>query len=85
MLAERLAKTSPHLEDFPICGALLLALAWVDVDRADRAVDARAAESAARLIALAERFRFLRGYQSTMSTARVRRGLLWRPERPTAS
>ncbi|QIZ35516.1 hypothetical protein [Saccharopolyspora sp. ASAGF58] len=28
MLAAPLAKTSPHLEDFPICGALLLALAW---------------------------------------------------------
>ncbi|MEV0082198.1 BTAD domain-containing putative transcriptional regulator [Saccharopolyspora sp. NPDC050642] len=70
MLAEPLARTSPHLEDFPICGTLLLALAWVDVTG-----DARSAESGARLIALAERFRFLRGYQPTMSTAGVRRAV----------
>jgi len=50
---------------FPICGALLLALAMVDLDRG-------ASGSGARLIALAEAFRFVRGFQPTMSAARAR-------------
>jgi hypothetical protein len=58
--------------DFPVCGALLLALAMVDLDRGERTGDARARRSAARMIALAERFCFPRGYQPTMSAARAR-------------
>ncbi len=53
----------------PVCGALLLALALTDLDRAQTA-DERA--TAVRLIALAERFRYVRGFHPTMSSARIR-------------
>jgi hypothetical protein len=52
----------------PVCGALLLALAMVDIDTGEPG----AMRSGARMIALAERFRFGRGFQPTMSVARVR-------------
>jgi len=52
------------LAGLPLCGALLLALAMVDSDRAPR--------SAARMVALAERFQYLRQFQPTMSVARAR-------------
>jgi hypothetical protein len=76
-LVEEITDDLPHLvstmiehppgsfADFPILGALLLALAAVDLDRGD-------ARSGARLTALAERFRFVRGFQPTMSAARAR-------------
>jgi predicted ATPase/DNA-binding SARP family transcriptional activator len=57
----------PYLVGFPLCGALLLALAMVDLDRGARAGDERATRWGARTIALAERFRFLRNFQPTMS------------------
>jgi predicted ATPase/DNA-binding SARP family transcriptional activator len=50
----------------PTCGAMLLALAMVDLDRGRDGV------SAVRMIALAERFRLLREFQPTMSVARAR-------------
>jgi hypothetical protein len=55
----------------PICGGLLLALAMADLDRAARAGDERATAAAARMIALAERFGFLRNFQPTMAAARA--------------
>jgi predicted ATPase/DNA-binding SARP family transcriptional activator len=55
-----------------VCAALLLALAMADLDRAQRAGDARAARSGARMIALAERFGLKNGLQPTMSAARAR-------------
>jgi hypothetical protein len=65
---------SPYLlAEFPVCGALLLALAAVDLDRGARSGDRRAARSGARLTALAERLRFLRNFQPTMASARARR------------
>jgi tetratricopeptide (TPR) repeat protein len=70
--------TDPVLDELsfvtglPLCGALLLALAMVDVDRGERTGDRRAARSGARLVALAERFRYLRQFQPTMSAARAR-------------
>jgi predicted ATPase/DNA-binding SARP family transcriptional activator len=51
--------------DFPLCGAVLLALAMTDIDRDDP----HARRSGARMIALAERLRFSRGFQPTMSSA----------------
>ncbi|PRX46129.1 hypothetical protein B0I33_108276 [Prauserella shujinwangii] len=57
--------------DFPVCGALLLALAMVDLDRG-RAGDEHAARSGVRLVALAERFQYLRNFQPTMSAERAR-------------
>ncbi|MFJ8537858.1 ATP-binding protein [Streptomyces sp. NPDC093591] len=49
---------------FPLCGALLLALGTADLAKGD--------EGGVRLIALAERFRYLRSFQPTMSSARAR-------------
>jgi predicted ATPase len=64
MLANPVANPPPYLMELPTCGGLLLALAMVDLDRG-------ATSSAARMIALAERFRFLRNFQPTMSAARA--------------
>ncbi|MBO4254307.1 ATP-binding protein [Streptomyces griseorubiginosus] len=49
---------------FPLCGALLLALGTADLARGDT--------GGVRLIALAERLRYLRNFQPTMSLARAR-------------
>jgi predicted ATPase/DNA-binding SARP family transcriptional activator len=57
--------------DFPICGALLLALGLADLDRAERDGDPDATASGVRLIALALRLVFVRGFQPTMSPARA--------------
>ena len=59
--------TDPAPSD-PVCGVLLLALAMADLGREDPA----ATEGAVRMIALAERFRFARGFHPTMSSARAR-------------
>jgi predicted ATPase/DNA-binding SARP family transcriptional activator len=74
-LAARLTNpvATPYIVELPICGAVLLALAMVDLDRGARAGDERATRSGARMIALAERLRFLRNFQPTMSSARARR------------
>ncbi|OLF14595.1 ATP-binding protein [Actinophytocola xanthii] len=52
--------------NFPICGALLLALGMAEVARGQRRVGVR-------MIALAHRFRFTRNFQPTMSAARATR------------
>jgi predicted ATPase/DNA-binding SARP family transcriptional activator len=49
---------------FPLCGALLLALGTADLAQGDT--------GGVRLIALAERLRYLRNFQPTMSLARAR-------------
>jgi len=68
MLTDPSIAPPPAVQALPICGALLVALAMVDLDRGTEI--GRAA--GARLIALAERFRYLRNFQPTMSSARVR-------------
>ena len=73
MLANPVANPPPYLMELPISGALLLALAMVDLDRGARAGDERATRSGARMAALAERFRFLRNFQPTMSADRAHR------------
>ncbi|MGI5373674.1 ATP-binding protein [Streptomyces sp. CA-251387] len=50
--------------EFPLCGALLLALGTADLAKGD--------PGGVRLIALAERLRYLRTFQPTMSSARAR-------------
>jgi predicted ATPase/DNA-binding SARP family transcriptional activator len=52
----------------PVHGALLLALGMMGLDRGRHTT-----KSAVRMIALAERFRFVRGFQPTMSPSRARR------------
>lgn len=72
MLTNPVANPPAYFMELPLCGALLLALAMVDVERGERTGDERASRSGARMIALAERFRFLRAFQPTMSSARAR-------------
>jgi len=61
----------PYLMEFPVCGTGLVALAAVDL-APGRPVSKETASIAARMIALAERFRYLRAFQPTMSSARAR-------------
>jgi predicted ATPase len=73
MITNSLATSPGSFVDFPLCGALLLALAMVDLDRGERTADACAVGSGVRLVALAERLGFLRELQPTMSAARATR------------
>jgi tetratricopeptide (TPR) repeat protein len=72
MLANPVANPPPYLMELPTSGGLLLALAMVDLNRGARAGDERATRSGARMVSLAERFRFPRNFQPTMSAARAR-------------
>jgi hypothetical protein len=72
MLTHPVANPPPYLMELTTSGGLLLALAMVDLDRGARTGDERATRSGVRMIALAERFRFPRNFQPTMSTARAR-------------
>ncbi|MGW0432689.1 ATP-binding protein [Micromonospora sp. NPDC003197] len=72
LLTHPLVNPPPHLIEPAICGTLLLAVAMADLARAQRTGDPARARSAARMIALAERFRFLRNFQPTMSAASAR-------------
>ncbi|MFI1258251.1 ATP-binding protein [Streptomyces netropsis] len=72
LLAPRAAAPSRpdrELADLPVCGALLLALGMADLDHGPRTGSARRTRSGTRLVALAERFRHLRVFQPTMSSA----------------
>jgi len=71
-LASLGAALPAYLAGLPVRGALLLALGMVDLDRGARTGDHRATTSGVRLIALAERFRFIRTFHPTMSSARTR-------------
>jgi predicted ATPase/DNA-binding SARP family transcriptional activator len=66
VLANPVPNPPPYLLEFAVSGAVLLALAAVDL------AEGRAAGTAARMVALAERFRYLRAFQPTMSSARAR-------------
>ncbi|WP_433276923.1 ATP-binding protein [Pseudonocardia xinjiangensis] len=72
MLAQPAQRQPGHFVELPLHGALLLALAMVDLDRGRRLGDTRATVSGVRLVALAERFHFVRTFQPTMSSARAR-------------
>jgi tetratricopeptide (TPR) repeat protein len=72
MLANPVENPPPYLMELLLSGGLLLALAMVDLDRGARTGDERTTRSGARMIALAERFRFPRNFQPTMSSARAR-------------
>lgn len=63
LLANPVARPAYQV-DYLVCGTLLLALAMVRIGRGDA--------SGAAAVALAERFGFLRGFQPTMSSARIR-------------
>ena len=72
MLTHPVANPPPYLMELSSAGGLLVALALVDLDRGARTGNGRATRSGVRMVALAERFRFPRNFQPTMSTARVR-------------
>jgi hypothetical protein len=76
MLTNPVENPPPYLMELPVSGGLLLALAMVDLDRGARTGDQRATRSGARMIALAERFRFPRNFQPTMSSARARQAAI---------
>jgi predicted ATPase/DNA-binding SARP family transcriptional activator len=65
VLAGLAGKAPNYLMTYPLCGALLLALATVDLNRGDTA-------SGVRLTALAECFHFLPGFRPTMSPDHAR-------------
>ncbi|GIJ66654.1 ATP-binding protein [Virgisporangium ochraceum] len=64
MLTDPPVNPPPFLVEQAACGTLLLAVGMADLERDPR--------SAVRMIALAERFRFLRNFQPTMSAAAAR-------------
>lgn len=72
VLAVPAAGSAPYLVQLGTAGALVLALAMVELDRAARTGDAGAAASGARLVAFAELYGCLRTFQPTMSSARAR-------------
>ncbi len=76
ILTSPVANPPPYLLEFPVCGAVLLALASVDL-----ASGTRRPAVAARMVALAERYRYLRAFQPTMSSAHARR-MAGRADRP---
>ncbi|HEX6344411.1 ATP-binding protein [Umezawaea sp.] len=73
LLDRRAGVSAMPFAEFPAHGAVLLALAVVRLDLAERSGDERAAAAGARMVALAERLRFPCGFQPTMSPARARR------------
>jgi len=72
LLAHPPAHPPPYLVEQTLCGTLLLAVAMVDLARARQTGDPARARSAARMVALAERFGFRRTFQPTMSAAGAR-------------
>jgi hypothetical protein len=73
LLDDTRAKPLYLADHLPICGALLLALAMADLERGSRTGDPSAIRSGVRMIAMAERFRYHRRFQPTMSSSRARR------------
>jgi hypothetical protein len=71
ILTEPVPNPPPYLLEFAVSGAVLLALAAVDL-APGRPTSPESAATAARMIALAERFRYLRAFQPTMSSALAR-------------
>ncbi|TCO61057.1 ATP-binding protein [Actinocrispum wychmicini] len=65
MLTNQGTRLPLSVMELPVCGALLLALGLADIRRGHTAFGVR-------LVALAERCHYLRGFQPTMSSARVR-------------
>ncbi|MFJ6671270.1 ATP-binding protein [Actinosynnema sp. NPDC091369] len=72
LLTHPLVNPPPYVVEQSLCGTLLLAVAVADLARVRRTGDRPLARSAARMIALAERFGFLRNFQPTMAGATAR-------------
>ncbi|MEU4424687.1 BTAD domain-containing putative transcriptional regulator [Actinoplanes sp. NPDC024001] len=72
LLAHPLVNPPPYLVEPAICGTLLLATGMAGLARARAAGGPERTRVAVRMIALAERFRWLRNFQPTMSTVAAR-------------
>ncbi|GAB3413651.1 ATP-binding protein [Flindersiella endophytica] len=72
MLADPVSNPPPHLMQGPIWGTLLLATAIVALDRGSRTDDPAVTAAGVRMIALAERLRYLRYFRPTMEPRRIR-------------
>ncbi|MEO3925198.1 BTAD domain-containing putative transcriptional regulator [Micromonosporaceae bacterium B7E4] len=72
LLTHPLVSPPPYLIEQAIHGTLLLAIAMADLARGRRTGDPAVVRLATRMIALAERFGFLRNFQPTMSAASAR-------------
>jgi hypothetical protein len=72
LLTSRIVNPPPYLMEFQLGGSMLLALAMADLDTARRIGDDAATRAAVRMIALAERFGYLRSFQPTMASTRIR-------------
>ncbi len=70
ILSEPVANPPPYLMEFPVCGAVLLALSTMDL--AEPTISPQRAQTAARMIALAQRYRYVRAFQPTMSSTTAR-------------
>lgn len=64
--------TSPTIMYDPLRGIMLAAIGMTDIARARETGDEESLRRAVKLVALAERLRFLRGFQPTMSPAGIR-------------
>ena len=73
LLADPVENPPPYLVESVMAGTLCLAVAMMELDRAERTGDRGAAATGVRLVALAERFRFSRNFQPTMSPDRAHR------------
>lgn len=72
LLGRHIVNPPLYLMELPLTGTLLVALAMAKLVRGQRAGDSRVVTSAVRMIALAERFGYLRNFQPTMSSTRIR-------------
>ena len=73
MLANPVVNPPSFVMELAVCGALLLALGMVDLDRGARTGEEHATVSGVRMVALAERFHFVRVFHPAMSSTRARR------------
>ncbi|HEX6335386.1 MAG TPA: BTAD domain-containing putative transcriptional regulator [Jiangellaceae bacterium] len=72
LLTSPIVNPPPYLMEFQLGGSALVALAVADLDAARRTSDGTAATSAVQMIALSERFGYLRNFQPTMASGRIR-------------
>jgi len=72
MLTNPLVNPPAFVMELPICGAMLLAVGMVDLERG-KSGDEPATTSGVRMVALAQRLNYPRGFQPTMSSTHARR------------
>jgi len=76
LLTVPIVNPPPYIMGLQLSGSILLALAFVALDHAQRVGDGDGIRSAVRQIALAERFGYPRNFQPTMASAGIRQTAL---------